>query len=146
LRIGFHFPWRNTVTRQLAHIFCTVAKVVPNIIEGKMAEAAQRLAHQPPRSERSERSGRLDALVMRHCGLGIATLPVPSRCLHTRVPAPSRALPCHSTARAISFSRLNAPHNGGHQPRRGAPAERRQMQERVRHQPTAPYQMPGMRR
>jgi hypothetical protein len=25
LRIGFHFPWRNTVTRQLAHIFCTVA-------------------------------------------------------------------------------------------------------------------------
>jgi hypothetical protein len=26
LRIGFHFPWRNTVTRQLAHIFCTVAK------------------------------------------------------------------------------------------------------------------------
>jgi protease II len=27
LRIGFHFPWRNTVTRQLAHIFCTVAKL-----------------------------------------------------------------------------------------------------------------------
>jgi hypothetical protein len=28
LRIGFHFPWRNTVTRQLAHIFCTVANAI----------------------------------------------------------------------------------------------------------------------
>ena len=61
---------------------------------------------------------------MRHCGLGIATLPVPSRCLHTRVPAPSRALPCHSTARAISFSRLNAPHNGTRISRTRSEAER----------------------
>jgi hypothetical protein len=32
LRIGFHFPWRNTVTRQLAHIFCTVANSFARIL------------------------------------------------------------------------------------------------------------------
>ena len=46
MRIGFHFPWRNTVTRQLAHIFCTVANHVFEIKASMKATSLRRAIRQ----------------------------------------------------------------------------------------------------
>jgi hypothetical protein len=86
LRIGFHFPWRNTVTRQLAHIFCTVANL------GTPFAALIRPTACASPAPRSERSGRLEARVGRanKVSLGKTTSRIPTISFE-------RKLLCHLT-------------------------------------------------